>query len=67
MKTSTSQPLLSADTQVLVVAFSMSRARFRDTKRYLNLADNTAALSDKMAELKPFSNLTLSFSSLVVF
>jgi len=58
-KTSTGQPLLSADAQVLTIALSMSKARFQQTKMYLHLAGNTALHPDnKMAELKLFSNLT---------
>jgi len=37
----------------------MSRARFRDTKRYLHLTGSTALPpGDKMVEMKPFSDLT---------
>jgi len=51
-KTSTGQPLLSADAQVLTIALSMSKARFQQTKMYLHLAGNTALHPDnKMAEL----------------
>jgi len=60
-KTSTGQPPLSADAQVLAVALSMSRARPRDIKKYLYLAGNTALFADdKIAELKLFSSLTLA-------
>lgn len=49
---------MSADTHVPIVANSMSRNRFQEIKRYIHFADNNNLdLNDKMAKLRPLSNL----------
>jgi len=43
---------------VQAVALSMSRARYRETKKHLHIADNTALPPDKkMDKLRPIPNL----------